>query len=954
MSSAGSIISFDSSTLLSYYQSQLTLSAASASNTAASPSSAAAANPLASPSSATAKDAPPWEATPPAQQARDAQTLAITNFVDTSNVPLLSGSAVDTQTEQDNQKLFSLYTAVNNLSYLASMSNRTGMTAGQLAGFNTRFQTGLQQVQSYLNSTTFNNFTLQSGTPSSSVTSSATVPNAAFTYTTRSLSTDTGLANALPNLSASDSFTISVKKGGTTTAVPIDLSQIQGPLSLDNVVNYVNQQLSTAGFSSRLHRVVTSGSINDPTTASYGIEVDPSASETLTLSSAAATPALYVASSSGVATATTTPLTSATGTGSTATTTTAADQTGRLVKLGGLDGTAQSVFSANAASTSGTTTAQASAVDASGNIYVVGNATGDFGNQLNQGTQDVYLTKYDSAGNVQWTKMLGSAGSASGYGVAVDPAGGVVVTGSTTADLTTTAVADGNSDSFVAKYDANGGQTWVKQIQTLNDNQANAVSVDASGNIYIGGQVTGVIGSGQTNSGGASDAYVAKLDAKGNIVYEQQFGTSGSDSVAATATTSDGGLVVASTQNGDAVISKYANGDATAAPVWTQDLGPLQAGGSIGGIAVSGNQIYLSGTTSNTNLTAGGAATVASPSSGGKDAFVFNLTDQGTSATANTVSYVGTGATDSGNAVTVGADGTVYLVGTTTGTFAGQVRHVDGVNNTFVSALASDGSVQWTQQYGGADGQSSGQGVAIDAQGTSVLDALGLPRGQVTINQSVDLTSLTTLRAGDSFQLQIQGSTSRTATVTIDQGETLKSLANKINIELQNAGSASTNYASGGEGLKIQVNPGFSATLIAGPANSDALGRLGIAAGTITNASTTPTPAASTTTSTSKTQTFGLGIPTNMDISTATGAGAVRAQLLSVLSAIQSVYQKTNSPPASASASMTQSSGTASAYLQSQISNYSLAASLLTGSSTTTSSSASTSNGITDITSLLA
>ena len=88
------------------------------------------------------------------------------------------------------------------------------------------------------------------------------------------------------------------------------------------------------------------------------------------------------------------------------------------------------------------------------------------------------------------------------YGLALDPSGGVVVTGSSTADLTTTSVADGNNDSFVASYDANGNQTWIKQIQTLANNQANAVSVDASGNIYIGGSVSGgVIGAGQTASG---------------------------------------------------------------------------------------------------------------------------------------------------------------------------------------------------------------------------------------------------------------------------------------------------------------------------------------------------------------------------------------------------------------------------------------------------------------------
>src|ERR1700749_3662128 len=163
--STGSIIGFDPSTLLSYYQSRLPVA----------PSTVSATSLAAQQTSATANDDPPWEDTPPAQQQRDAQVLGITNFVDTSAVPLSKGSTTDAATEQDNQKLFSLYTAVNNLSYLASMSNRAGMTAGQMAGFNARYQAGLQQVEDYVGSTTFNNFPLQSTEPSSSVTSSVGV-----------------------------------------------------------------------------------------------------------------------------------------------------------------------------------------------------------------------------------------------------------------------------------------------------------------------------------------------------------------------------------------------------------------------------------------------------------------------------------------------------------------------------------------------------------------------------------------------------------------------------------------------------------------------------------------------------------------------------------------------------------------------------------------------------------
>ena len=551
-----------------------------------------------------------------------------------------------------------------------------------------------------------------------------------------------------------------------------------------------------------------------------------------------------------------------------------------------------------------------------------------------------------------WQSLVGSAGSASGYGLALDPAGGVVVTGSTTADLTPDAVANGNTDSFVASYDANGNQTWVQQIPTLATNQANAVSVGANGNIYIGGSVSGgVIGSGQTAQGGG-DAYLAELNSKGDIVAENQFGTTGSDQVSATAIGSDGSLYVASVQNGDAIVSKYAGGAITSAPVWSQDLGALQAGGAIGGLTVSGSQLYVSGTTSNASLTAGGQASVAAASSGGTDAFVMNLTDNGTTASANQISYVGTAASDQGGAVTVGPDGTVYLTGTTTGTFAGQTRNVQGATNAFVTALNPGGSVQWTRQYGGASGQSTGAGIAIAPSGASVLDSLGLPQGTVNPNQSVELSNQTTLRTGDSFQIGIEGVGARTATITIGAGETLDSLVTKINGQLGSTGKASINYTATGENLEITASAGQTIDLIAGPTDSDALSRLGIAAGVLSAPATgSKTSSTTSSSSTTTTPTYGLGLTGGisggtMNIASKTGADLARSQLLTVMSNIQAAYQKSNTPPASATTTQGNTSGTASASTTAQLNSYNTALTLLGTSSSSAYNNIATIDGI--------
>jgi hypothetical protein len=199
---------------------------------------------------------------------------------------------------------------------------------------------------------------------------------------------------------------------------------------------------------------------------------------------------------------------------------------------------------------------------------------------------------------------------------------------------------------------------------------------------------------------------------------------------------------------------------------------------------------------------------------------------------------------------------------------------------------------------------------------------------QLNVNQTVDLGASTTLREGDSFGIELVGNATRTAKITIQKGETLSSLVRRLNIELQNAGKASIAYGSGKETLKITVNPGFTATLIDGPKNSDALSRLGLSTQTLTDTSAEMPQ--------NGMKSYGLGLPKSVDISTSSGGGAARAQLLSVLTAIQKIYQEENKP--AASAALGNASGPVPSQISSRLANYSMALNMLSGSSSSTSS----------------
>ena len=788
----------------------------------------------------------------------------------------------------DNNRLFALYKAFNRLDALAKMANRDETASGQRPGLNRDYQDGLEQVRDFLKSAEFTNLAVLAGRKSSSVQSTGTIPYSKFNYTGGAVVRSAGVLQPVPGVSASDSFTVSITKAGVTTDVVIDLADVQGDLTLDNINAYVNEQLGNSGFNTRFKRVQTGGDLTEGT-ATWGTEIKTAASEIVELSSAQATPAVYVAGSSGKGD----------------------NLQGRLLKLSDLTGSAASAFSANIKPDTGTAAAKAVVTDEDGNVYVVGNSTGSFGSAINQASEDVFLTKYDSTGAVQWTKLLGSAGSAGAYSLALDPtSGSIVVAGSVTGDLTPTAIG-GGSDSFVAKYDSDGKQTWVRQVAPASNDRANGVSIDASGNIYVGGQVGGAIASGQTSAGG-TDAYLTKLTSAGTLVYHRQFGTSAEDSAKQTAIASDGNVVMASVENGHAILRKYDAADGTTPALWEIDLGDLQ-GGALGGLTIAGGTIYLSGATANASLTAGGAASVANANSGGRDAFVFTASEAGA---ADFVSYAGTSGSEQGGGVAF-ADGKIYLTGTTIGTFAGAIPN-SGAHNLFVAQLDADGSFGWAKQYGGVDGTSQGTAIAVDTTGASVLDALKLRRGVIGSSSSNLLEAQLTARAGDYFTLKIEGrSNMRETKITIAKGETLRSLALKINGALLFDGKATALPVKGGQALKIAVNDGVKVELVGGPKDFDALAGLGLKPQALVGKS--PDDDSSTTKETA-TETIGLGIDEKLDLLTKSSAAHAHVVMMAAQALIKQAYNTINTPPGQTTNAAPV--GQAPAYLQARLANY--------------------------------
>ncbi|MEO8211376.1 MAG: SBBP repeat-containing protein, partial [bacterium] len=122
------------------------------------------------------------------------------------------------------------------------------------------------------------------------------------------------------------------------------------------------------------------------------------------------------------------------------------------------------------------------ATDGGGSIYVAGNSTGGANGS------DICILKYDESGNQVWASIFNGTANGNDYAVSVkaDKQGFVYVAG-TTEGITT------GKDYFTAKYSKSGDPEWVETYNgvekkfLINDDEASALDVDGSGNVYVTG-----------------------------------------------------------------------------------------------------------------------------------------------------------------------------------------------------------------------------------------------------------------------------------------------------------------------------------------------------------------------------------------------------------------------------------------------------------------------------------
>jgi hypothetical protein len=364
------------------------------------------------------------------------------------------------------------------------------------------------------------------------------------------------------------------------------------------------------------------------------------------------------------------------------------------------------------------------AVDSSGNIYVAGSSSASWGSPKRAYTSgtDTFVAKLNSSGNLLWNTFLGGSGDDGGGDIAVDSSGNIYVTGSSAATWGSPLRAyTKDYDAFVARLNSSGSLVWNTFLGGNGWDVGVGIDVDGNGNIYVTGSSYPSWGSPKRPYGGSGDAFAAKLNTSGDLLWNTFLGGSGEDIGSGIAVDWSGNVYMAGlsdatwgspvrdyTSGRDAFVTKLnTSGDL----LWNTFLGGsgTDHGSSIA-VDDSGS-IYVVGISYGTWSSPKRAYT------SGFDAFAAKLNSSGnllwnTFLGGNLDDY----ADDYADGIAVDGSGNVYVAGESSATWGSPVRAYTSGWDSFAAQLNSSGSLLWNTFLGGS-GYDWSSGIAVDGSG---------------------------------------------------------------------------------------------------------------------------------------------------------------------------------------------------------------------------------------------
>lgn len=498
---------------------------------------------------------------------------------------------------------------------------------------------------------------------------------------------------------------------------------------------------------------------------------------------------------------------------------------------------------------------EAVATDSQGNVIITGifEGTAQFGTQslTSAGSNDIFVAKYDTEGNIIWAVKAGGTQLDWAKAICTDKNDNIIITGqfSGTATFgTSTTLTASSTDIFTAKYNSNGVLQWAKKEGGSSVDRGLAVAADTSGNIIVTGDFSGSVSFGSTNltSAGAADVFLLKYNAAGNVQWAKKAGNTVNDRACAVTTDPAGNIYIAGSFGGtvtfgtttltatggsndtDIFTAKY---DAAGNVVWAKKGGSNSiVVEEARGIAIDNSQnIYVTGLF-------GGSCTFGGQnitSAGGSDAFLAKYNNSGD------IQWAAAGGgtqDDEGTAVAVAPNGKITITGFYKGSATFGTATVSAFGGTtdfdaFAAHYTNTGSLTWLKSLGRVN-EDKAAGIKISIAGQQYLTGFfrnNILFDQIQLNaqgysdaflvQLNDFISLDTLTshnwcAGDQMPVDY------TTTVSFNTSNVFKvwlsdaagSFANPVNIGTLTAQTSGTvittlpDTLSGGTAYRIKID----------------------------------------------------------------------------------------------------------------------------------------------------
>ena len=346
----------------------------------------------------------------------------------------------------------------------------------------------------------------------------------------------------------------------------------------------------------------------------------------------------------------------------------------------------------------------------------------------------LFITQF-YAQELTWVNTMGGTDAAAGGTITTDLNGAIYTAGYFfgTVDFDPAAsvfelTAQGSSDVFIQKTDADGNFVWAYNFGNTNAENAGTLFTDNQNNVYLTGGFRGTVdfdpgvNDFSLTSNGETDAFILKLNEQGNFLWASQFGGAGNgDAIGGIAVDPSNNIYISGSFSDNVDFDPSPANDFTLTAqglqdrfvlklddglqfVWAKQLGGTEAVGG-GKIAIDAtNAIVVQGSFFGTVDFDTSATNEIRTTNGSSDMYIQKLNSEGNHIWVATFGGI---ENDEISTLQLDAANHIYATGTFRETVdfnpsgGGDIRDAAGSRDIFVQKYDSDGSVIWTQTIGG-------------------------------------------------------------------------------------------------------------------------------------------------------------------------------------------------------------------------------------------------------------